>query len=200
MAGKHAAPGRSDFLAGFLRFVLVWSLAGVALFSLVWVALVWLPDYLEGRDEPTENSLVVSTFPPVTTTEPAPATTTTVPVTTTVGASATTTAPTTPSSTTTTTTLAAVRAPSEIVVRVRNSTGRSGIAAALTSDLAALGYQTVEADNYPTPQAISFLYYAPGFQAEAFVLAEQLPPVTVAENPATDPSADLLVILGADYP
>ncbi|MDH3463843.1 MAG: LytR C-terminal domain-containing protein [Acidimicrobiia bacterium] len=180
-----------------MRFVVLWALAGVALFSLVWVAVVWLPDYLDDRNQPSsQQTLVVTTSTPDTS-APAVVTTTTAPAPNPPGTIA---ASTTTTSSTTTTTVPAVRPPVDITVKVRNSTSRSGIAAALASNIAALGYVTLESDNYGTPLAETYLYYEPGYQAEAFALSPTIPNAIVAENPAGTPSANLLIILGADYP
>jgi hypothetical protein len=91
-------------------------------------------------------------------------------------------------------------APSEIEVRVMNSTKRNGLAARVTSELAALGYDVLlqgDTSNIAT----TTVYCIPGLQIEAEVLAAELPgTAAVQPNSTTDPLADFLVVLGSSYP
>ncbi|MGH2474096.1 MAG: LytR C-terminal domain-containing protein [Candidatus Limnocylindrales bacterium] len=105
-----------------------------------------------------------------------------------------------------TTTTAPLRQPAEIVVRVANVSGVSGAAGAKTEQLAAAGYQTVEATNGPEGQQLDAtqVLFVDGFQGEAVALAEALgaPADGVAAMPAQPPAdpggAQLVVMLGTD--
>jgi hypothetical protein len=106
----------------------------------------------------------------------------------------------------TTTTAAPLRQPAEIVVRVANVSGVSGAAGAKTEQLAAAGYQTVEATNGPEGQQLDAtqVLFVDGFEGEAGALAEALgaPADGVAAMPAQPPAdpggAQLMVMLGTD--
>ena len=123
-----------------------------------------------------------------------PATTTQATTTTTTTAQ-----PSTTAEAATTTTVAQPRPAGEVTVLVLNSTGRSGLAARVTAELAALGYQMLEEDNYPTRLATTAVWYAPGFELEAQVLAENFPDAEVEPFPGDDESADIVVVLGASF-
>ncbi len=105
-----------------------------------------------------------------------------------------------------TTTTAPLRQPAEIVVRVANVSGVSGAAGAKTEQLAAAGYQTVEATNGPEGQQLDAtqVLFVDGFEGEAGALAEALgaPADGVAAIPAQPPAdpggAQLVVMLGTD--
>jgi LytR cell envelope-related transcriptional attenuator len=106
----------------------------------------------------------------------------------------------------TTTTAAPLRQPAEIVVRVANVSGVSGAAGAKTEQLAAAGYQTVEATNGLEGQQLDAtqVLFVDGFEGEAGALAEALgaPADGVAAMPAQPPAdpggAQLVVMLGTD--
>lgn len=206
MSGKHEAPGTGEFWSGLIRHAIMWVLGIAIVLALVFAVVKLLPEWFPGDGaglsttagipiaNDTTSTTTESSVQPVRTTSTQaavpPASTTTV---------ATTPTTTTPVATTTTTAVPAERSPSEITVKVLNSTTISGLAAGITADLAGLGYQMEEQDNYRPTLEESFVYYAPGFQAEAFTLAELVPGATVAANPAAVASADLLVILGTSY-
>ena len=105
-----------------------------------------------------------------------------------------------------TTTTAPLRQPAEIVVRVANVSGVSGAAGAKTEQLAAAGYQTVEATNGPEGQQLDAtqVLFVDGFEGEAGALAGALgaPADGVAAMPAQPPAdpggAQLVVMLGTD--
>jgi hypothetical protein len=105
-----------------------------------------------------------------------------------------------------TTTTAPLRQPAEIVVRVANVSGVSGAAGAKTEQLAAAGYQTVEATNGPEGQQLDAtqVLFVDGFEGEARALAEALgaPADGVAAMPAQPPvdpgGAQVVVLLGTD--
>jgi hypothetical protein len=89
--------------------------------------------------------------------------------------------------------------PSQVTVLVLNSTERSGLASRLTEKIAALGYQTMEPDNYATPLDDSVLRYADGFADEADELARVLSEIIVEPDPEPRSIADLVIVLGASY-
>lgn len=129
--------------------------------------------------------------------------------TTTAGASSTTTnppttLPTVPSTTTTTsppTTLRAARPPSEVRVVVLNSIGVAGLAGDLSDELAGLGYQVAEPDNYTPELSDTMIFHADGFSLEALEVAEAVPDGTVAPDQelATDWGVDVVVVIGRSY-
>ena len=69
----------------------------------------------------------------------------------------------------TTTTAAPLRQPAEVVVRVANVSGVSGAAGERTEQIAAAGYQTVEATNGPEGQQLDAtqVLFVDGFEGEA---------------------------------
>jgi len=210
MPGRHAAPGQSEFLKGLTKFVLKGVLFGMILMLMFWVLIVKVPEWWPSESAAT-SSTVAATADGRTPTTPLPTTTSTFPERTVVTPNPTTTladngtpAPSTSSSTsassTSTTVADGLLAPEDIEVRVMNSTGRGGLAARVTSELAALGYDMLTQGNMDSI-ATTTVYYIPGLAEEAEVLAAQLPgAVAVAVNPAGSPSADLLVVLGSSYP
>lgn len=211
MPGKHASPDNSQFYRDVVSFVVRWFLGAIIVFGGAWL----LTTQVFGGDESSATTLPVaattSTEAPTTSAVPvtvaAPITTVIVtpPATeataTTAPAPATTLPQTTTTLPATTTTLGPELAPGQLTVRVLNSTGRNGLAAQVTSDLAALGYIMRTQDNYSTPLSTTTVFYVPGLGREAQTLASQLPGDTITEvNPAAEPSADLLVVLGSSYP
>lgn len=94
--------------------------------------------------------------------------------------------------------------PNEVAVLVLNAgSGVNGAAGTLTTNLAALGYATLPAANGPE-QSRSFVYYEPGFQAdaEAIAVALEAPDGSVAPMPSPEPAdlqgADILILIGPD--
>ncbi len=207
MAGKHEAPGTGEFWAGLIRHATMIVLGVGIVLALVFAVVKLLPEWFPA-DQPvpttpvavgtgsTTSTTVDDTVLPVRTTVTSPtsvgSTSTTV-----AGSTSTTAAPTT--TTSPTTTVGAERSPGEITVKVLNSTSTSGLAAGVTADLAAAGYQMEEQDNYSPTQVDSFIYYAPGFQAEALTVQNLVAGTKVAANPAAAPSADILIILGTSF-
>ncbi|MDP9005601.1 MAG: LytR C-terminal domain-containing protein [Actinomycetota bacterium] len=103
---------------------------------------------------------------------------------------------------TTATTLAPVD-PSTITVLVANGGGIAGLAAAVTEQVAAEGYQTVDPTNAEQVDA-SVVYYTPGFEAAAENLAALFDPAP-AVAPLPDPppvddleAANLVLVAAAD--
>lgn len=164
-------------------------LAAIVVFGLGLLAVTRGPDLLGGGQEDTTPTVTQPTVPVTTTVVTLPPTTTT-----TLPAATTTTVP-----PTTTTTAPLVRDPSEITVQVLNATTRSGLAARVTSDLQALGYQTLQAANSGERFTSSRVWYASGFAAEAFELAAQFPDGLVEAYPGDAPTADIVVVLGSSY-
>jgi|FLYL01.1.fsa_nt_gi hypothetical protein len=132
-----------------------------------------------------------------------PDTTTTIATTTSTAPTTTTTVTTTPETTVTTTptTLRPERSPSEVRVIVLNSVGVTGLAATLTTQLAAEGYRTSPPANYSPELSDTMIFHAPGFALEAVTLAELVPDGTVAPNEEItgEYDVDIVVILGRSY-
>jgi hypothetical protein len=125
----------------------------------------------------------------------------------------TTTSPPARSSTTTTpqtSSSAALRAPANVKVVVANGTVASGggsthLAGTVSTTIKAQGYDTLAAVNATQGVTASIVYFQPGFQREAAVLAQalSLPASAVQAMPATPPvanlgGANLLVVAGPD--
>ena len=93
-----------------------------------------------------------------------------------------------------------MRPPSEVTVLVLNSTGRGGIAAALSTALGQAGYQTLQADNYEPGLEQSRVWYLGDFGPEAAQLqAEFVPDAAVEPYEGPDVGADIVVVLGAGF-
>lgn len=172
MSGKHSAPFR---LGDFLTIV-----GGVAVVAgLVYLGLTAL---LGG----TASTTSTSTTAPTSNTA-APTTTSTSPSSTTSIAS------------TTTSTTVAIRPPAEVRVLVLNSLGVDGLATRVSDELAALGYNMLAPDNYSPLLERSRVWFLPGFEADAFVLATEFPDAEIEQNPDLAVDADIVVVLGDSY-
>lgn len=100
------------------------------------------------------------------------------------------------------------RPPAQVEVLVANATDTAGLAGNISTQLAGIGYSILEPTNATVAPSdgLTDVYFAPGFEAEAIVVAAelQLPASQVSALPATAPiDADLagvevLVILAAD--
>jgi hypothetical protein len=87
-------------------------------------------------------------------------------------------------------------------VIVLNSTTVSGLAAGVSDNLAVLGYQMLEPDNYAPTLEISRIWFADDFDDEAITLASQIPQQTVIVEPWPNDEpipADIVVVLGTDF-
>ena len=207
MPGKHEAPGTGEFWAGLIRHATLWVLGLAIVFALILAVVKLLPEWFPSDGAGLSTTAGISTANETTSTTADPGvqpvrTTSTPAVMPPVSTTSGTTIPATTSTTAapaTTTTIATERAPGQVTVKVLNSTGIRGLAAGVTADLAAAGYQMEEQDNHSPRLVDSFVYYAPGFRAEALTLAELVPGALVEENPAAAPSVDLLVILGTSF-
>ena len=186
---RHAAPGVSGFLKELGMFTLKVLFWGVVVFGgviLLTKGIGWLATSptTTGAATVSTTSLVAGASGTAPTTSTAPPTTVSTTVTTTLP---------------TTTTTEAIRAPADITVQVLNSTTRSKIAAALTDVLASDGYQTIDADNYSHALDQSTVWYAPGFEGEAQVVADAYIPDAVVEESPGPLEVDILVVIGASY-
>jgi hypothetical protein len=180
--GKHVASGSSAFIRDLVIMAVGIVIVGVLLYGglSLFAGL--------GSDEEPDTSATTT------------ATETTSPTTIAPSSSVTTQPSTTTTAAETTTTVVTVRAPSEVTVLVLNSTGRSGVAGALTTALGQAGYQTLQADNYEPPLEQSRVWYVGDFAPEAAELAADFVPdgaVEAYEGP--DLGADIVVVLGAGY-
>lgn len=213
MPGKHASSDNSQFYRDLLTFGLRWLLGAIIVFGGAW----FLTTQVFGADEQPSSDTVASAGATTSTNETGPTTTATPSSTsqislmpeptpettppTTTAPSTTLAATTTVAPTTTAAPLGPELEPSELTARVLNSTGRNGLAAEVTADLAALGYNMRLQDNYGTPLETTTVFYVAGLDREAATLASNLPGATAtAPNPAPEPSAQLLVVLGSSYP
>lgn len=181
---RHAAPG----LGGFFRDLGVFTLKVLFWGVIVFGGVVLIPRIIERSPDTTTTTFVAVANTPAT-----ESTATTLP--TTAGETSVTTNPDLPATTTTT----GPRSPNEVRLQVLNSTDRDGLAAALSQTLSAKGYDVAESDNYAEPLDTSRIWYAPGFDQEAQVLAVEVPDAIV--EPAADTLVvDILVVIGASYP
>ncbi|MEX0699575.1 MAG: LytR C-terminal domain-containing protein [Acidimicrobiia bacterium] len=171
MSGKHAAPFR---LGDFLTII-----GGVAVVAgLVYLGLTAL---LGGTPTTTSTS------------------TTATPTSTTIASTTTSTSPSSTTTSATTSTTVAIRPPGEVRVLVLNSLGVDGLATQVSNELADLGYTMLTPDNYSPLLERSRVWFLPGFEAEAFVLAAELPDALIEENPDLAVEADIVVVLGDSY-
>jgi hypothetical protein len=104
-----------------------------------------------------------------------------------------------------TSTTAALRNPQDIKVLVANGTDTRGAASSFSDRLHKAGYDTLASTNASTPAASSTVFYAPGLDREATVVANLLglQPSAVQPLPQQAPvaqlhDADLLVVVGPD--
>lgn len=186
--GRHAAPGMGGFFRELGIFALKVALWGVVVFG----GVLLLPKAVGFFTTTTTEPATASTSPTVASAT-GTATTTTVSTLTTVSPTTTTTeAP-------TTTTTAPVHDPSEVHVQVLNSTKRNGLAAGLASTLAEGGYLMADSANYGQALDDSHVWYAPGFEREAEILAAGYVPGAIVETAQSAMDVDILVVLGASY-
>lgn len=181
--GRHVASGSS----AFVRDLVVMGVGIVIVGVLLYGGLSLLASIGDDSTEVAGSSVTTTTaIDSATSTTDAPTTTTT------EVTSTTTTEP--------TTTVPTAREPAEVTVLVLNSTGRSGIAGALTQQFSDAGYQVLEADNYEEPLEQSRVWHEPDFALEAVEIKDLAVPdalTGVYEGP--DLGADIVVVLGATY-
>ncbi len=176
--GRHAAR------ANFSRDLVVMVLGIIVVGAVVFGAL-WFGSSILGDDDPGEDT-AGSTVPSTTVESVATSTTVAAPSTT------------TPPADTTTPTITP-RAPSEIVVQVLNAVGTTGLAADVTAELRAAGYDTVPADDYEPILAQSQILFRDGYGPEAFELAALFPDAQVGMSRDMPEGVDLVVLLGGSF-
>ena len=182
--GKHVASGSSAFIRDLVVMAVGIVIVGVLLYGglSLFAGL--------GADEDSDASGTTATTATTSPTSSEATTTTTAPSSTT----------TTVAATTTTTEAVVARDPSEVTVLVLNSTGRAGIAGALTTAFGEAGYETLQADNYEPTLDQSRVWYLGDFAPEAAEIQAQFVPDGVVEPyEGPDLGADIVVVLGAGY-
>lgn len=104
-----------------------------------------------------------------------------------------------------TTTTAALRQPKDVRVLTANGTSIKGAGGRIKDKLLAAGYNALAATDTKTPASASAVYFTPGFEREAAVIAQivGLAPATVQAMPNPAPVADLkaanvLVVVGPE--
>lgn len=193
--GRHAR--RSG--VGFYRDVL-FLIAGILIVgAVVFGGLsIWAgqdsddPGATTTTDQTTSTTEGPTTTPSTTATSlPTTATSTTTPSTTEPA----------PNTTAPTTTVREARDPSEVTVQVLNSTTVTGLAAEVTDELAALGYQTIPPTNYTPELSDSMIFHADGFAVEALAVGEAIPDGTVAPDSelTSAQGVDIVVVIGRSY-
>lgn len=183
--GKHVSSGPQT---AFVRDSVIMAV-GILIVAALTYGAIWIFQSIGSDDGPIASGTTATTAAPATT-SPTAATTSS-----TAASTTTTSAPTT----TTTAPVVEVRPPSEVRVLVLNSVGTPGLAGRVTESLAALGYDTLEADNYEPELEQSRIWYKPGFGPDAIDLAANFPDALTELNPDVAPEADIVVLLGASY-
>jgi hypothetical protein len=191
--GRHSRGSGSQFYRDVLFLVAGILLVGALVFGGL--------SLLAGRNAGVNDTVLTIPDADATTTTPPSDTDTIRPPATTTSTTAPTTTTDTVATTTPPTTIREARPPGEVRALVLNSTGEVGIAANLTSELAALGYQTQEPANYSPELSDTMIFHADGFAIEALDLAEAVPDGTVAPNPelASEWGVDVVVVLGLSH-
>ena len=180
MPGRHASPAGPRFYRDLLTMM-----GGILVVGIIVYLGLTAFSATQSPGSTDTTSAAATTTEAVTTSTSATTTSTTAPVTT---------------STSTTTTIAPLRAPTEIQVRVLNGVGTAGLAAAVSDELQGLGYQMLDPGDYSPALAQSRVWYAQGFEGEAFELAAEFPDAQVEQaNAEFDAEADILVVLGDSY-
>jgi hypothetical protein len=108
----------------------------------------------------------------------------------------------------TTTTTTPLRSPANVKVLVVNASGVSGVAQTASSSLSQSKYSTLTPATATTKESKTMVYYEPGYEQEAQVLATTLSlplanvspmPTNKSAIPVSDTAgADILVIIGTD--
>jgi cytoskeletal protein RodZ len=181
--GRHAA--RANFSRDLVIMIVGIMVVGAVVFGGLWLGASLFGGDTSAADTTTDASdaVVVSTE-----TTGVPTTSTTTPQTVTTTAPAETTVPTiTP------------REPSEIVVQILNAVGTTGLAAQVTSEVRAAGYDTVPPDDYEPILTQSQILFRDGFGPEAFELAALFPDAQVGLSRDMPEGVDLIVLLGGSY-
>jgi hypothetical protein len=105
----------------------------------------------------------------------------------------------------TTTTVAQARNPAEVTILVANGSGVSGAAGRVAETLKGANYAMKDSTNTTSPAESSFVYFTPGYEADAAAVAARLAPATPAVQAMPDPvpvrdlaGANILVVVAAD--
>jgi hypothetical protein len=102
-----------------------------------------------------------------------------------------------------TTTEPVARPPAQVSAIVLNGSGVAGAAGTYTTALSDRGYQTVEAGNANARVESTEVYFTPGFDQEALVLARSIGSTATPQPLGTPPpgdvgTANVVVVLGPD--
>lgn len=197
MTGRHAAPGRGRLVSDIIRLVVI----VLVLFAVIVGGAIAITNWLSSDDDPIALGSTTTTTnqESSSTTSTAASSSTSGATTSTTVADATTTSAATTTTTAPTTTTTTIRPPADVTVLVLNSTSRNGLASRVSDTLEALGYTTVEPTNYDPALDTSRIWYAPGFESEAEVLAEAIPDGIIEPFSGDDAEADIVVVLGASF-
>ncbi len=183
---RHLTEGRGRFILELSKFILFWIVLVGAIFLAGQFAVNYFPtlaDRVTSTTAPIEVLVPDTTVPAVTT--PIVVVTTTLP----------------PPPTTTTSTVPVALDPADVTVLVLNSTGRTGLAAGATADLAALGYGTEEPSNISPERTLLEIYFVEGRELEAIALSDAMGGATLFldTQEIVPAEVDLVVVLGTDY-
>lgn len=105
----------------------------------------------------------------------------------------------------TTTTVPPARNPAEVTVLVANGSGVAGAAGRVAETLKGANYAMKDSTNTTSPAESSFVYFTPGYEADAAAVAARLAPAAPAVQAMPDPvpvrdlaGANILVVVAAD--
>lgn len=87
--------------------------------------------------------------------------------------------------------------PSDVTVRVSNSTGESGLAATAASELQQHGFVVTDPDDYPGPLSSTTVFYSSGNEQAAATVASAFAKNTIEQVPGM--GSEIQVVLGADF-
>ncbi len=201
MKGRHTAGGWSPFWRDILlRSILVLLLIAMAAF--IW----WLfsEDDLFTEAVPSTSEGVTTATAEAGTTTPASEVDTTTLITAETTSTSTTSAVTTTTTsapiTSTTSTIPPPLAPDELVIKVFNANGVSGVAGRTTALLEEAGYGVESPDNHPQLLDISRVWYRGDLNREAQQIKETLLPDALVEPvPQEQEGIDIMVVLGRSF-
>lgn len=176
----------------FLRDLSIMGLGVVVVALLVFGALWVIASIGDGDEGDDVAATTTSTLASTSTSESRPSTT---------SESTTTSTSSTTTTTVPTTTTVTVRDPSEVRVLVLNSTDIAGLAAGVTDELIALGYRTVEPDNYEPELDRSRIWYREGFGADSLELGGVIEDALIQfdEDVPSYGDVDIVIVLGSSY-
>jgi LCP family protein required for cell wall assembly len=87
--------------------------------------------------------------------------------------------------------------PSDVTVRVSNSTGESGLAATAASDLQEHGFVVTDPDDYPGPLSSTTVFYSSGNEQAAATVASAFATHTIEQ--VSGMGDEVRVVLGSDF-